>query len=505
MAHTIEELQYRQALPLKLKIAMTKTRIREWVNHYGQDSVAVSFSGGKDSTVLLHLVREEFPDIPAVYFDTGLEYPEIREFVKSFENVIWMKPKMNFRDVISKHGYPMISKEVSEVVYSARNYLARIVKMVDEEEATDIIVTDRQTDRQTTNAMRFRRLLGLGEFSRENEGGGYRGQFKNCSEKESFQRTRRISQAVSAEAAEKVYQWCLGRGLIKESRESLQTPPWRLAAIMGEAVIPQKEGIFSKEGAKSPFNCERHIYFLDAPFEIGSACCGIMKKSLAHRLAKDGVYNMTAQMASESRLRTQQWLRNGCNGFELKNPVSNPMSFWFEQDVLAYIKMHDLPIASVYGDIVEEGELPGQMTWDQFTDIDLAGMFDLERPLLRTTGCQRTGCVFCGFGCHLEKKPGRWENIARVSNPALLDFCMRGGAFDSDGLWKPDNRGLGYWFVLKWINIHGRWNINIPNFEEYEAKYGTEDTKEWLYGDRVWNYRGGWTRNAFHFPPNEVQ
>lgn len=57
---------------------------------------------------------------------------------------------------------------------------------------------------------------------------------------------------------------------------------------------------------------------------------------------------------------------------------------------------------------------------------------------------------------------------------------MRGGAFDDDGLWKPTNNGLGYWFVLKWINIHGGFNIAIPNYEHYEKEYGNELTDNYL-------------------------
>ena len=67
---TGEELSILQKLPLEMKILKTKQRIREYYNHYS-GKVYVSFSGGKDSTVLLDLVRQEFPNVKAVYVDTG--------------------------------------------------------------------------------------------------------------------------------------------------------------------------------------------------------------------------------------------------------------------------------------------------------------------------------------------------------------------------------------------------------------------------------------------------
>lgn len=139
--HTMKDLYELQALPLYLKVRLTKQRIREWISHYGEDGVYVSFSGGKDSTVLLHLVREEFPDVPAVFCNTGLEYPEIVQFVKSFDNVEIIRPKKNFRQVIQDYGYPFISKEVSECAYGARKYLTKIL----------IEQNALQTDRQTQN------------------------------------------------------------------------------------------------------------------------------------------------------------------------------------------------------------------------------------------------------------------------------------------------------------------------------------------------------------------
>ena len=217
----------------------------------------------------------------------------------------------------------------------------------------------------------------------------------------------------------------------------------------------------------SSFSCERYKFFLEAPFEISDRCCKVMKKAPVKSMHLNMI---TAQMASESRLRTQVWLKNGCNAFDAKSPISNPMSFWVNQDVLLYIRENNLTIASVYGEVVTEDESVGQIN---MSDL---GLFDIGNCALHTTGCDRTGCVFCGFGAFIEKE-SRFALIDRVSNPKLRDFCMRGGAFDTDGLWKPDNRGLGYWFVMRWINLAGRFNAYIPEYERYEREYGNEQTR----------------------------
>ena len=122
MSHkrTKEDLRELQALPLDLKILKTKNRIKEYYDFFG-GQVYVSFSGGKDSTVLLHIAREIYPDIEAVFVNTGLEYPEIQRFVKTFDNVTILRPKMRFDEVIKKYGYPIISKEVSQRIYEYRH------------------------------------------------------------------------------------------------------------------------------------------------------------------------------------------------------------------------------------------------------------------------------------------------------------------------------------------------------------------------------------------------
>jgi len=145
--HTLGELQQMQSLSLNAKIQMTRQRIKGWVEEFGEDGVYISFSGGKDSTVLLDIVRKDYPNIPAVFVDVPTQFPELREFVKTFDNVEILHSKMTFMQVCEKYGFPMISKEVSEVVQGARRYLTSVIEEMNAS-------TDRQTDRRTTTDLR---------------------------------------------------------------------------------------------------------------------------------------------------------------------------------------------------------------------------------------------------------------------------------------------------------------------------------------------------------------
>ena len=296
--HTKERLRELQSLPLERKIGFTIARIVEWYNHY-DGKVYVSFSGGKDSTVLLHIARSLFPDIKAMFVDTGLEYPEIREFIKTFDNVDIIRPKMSFKQVIETYGYPVIGKEVAGAIHRLRQRL------------------------------------------RKGLTGGCRA-------------------------------------------EQLGIVPW------------------TGQYCSKRYDFSRYKRYVYAPFDISDQCCDIMKKRPAHKYTKDtGLMPIIATMANESRLRTTNWLRNGCNAFDAKSPRSTPMSFWTEQDVLQYIKLKNLPIASVYGEVRER---------------------ERERKLY-TTGCSRTGCVFCLFGLRQDKPQNRIQRLA-LTHPKLHDYCI---------------------------------------------------------------------------------
>lgn len=104
-----------------------------------EGKVYISFSGGKDSTVLLDLARRMYPDIEAVFCDTGLEYPEVRAFAMSKENVTPLRPlkydrkkrryvPTNFREVCETYGYPIIAKDCPIALFRTKRAKNRLAK-----------------------------------------------------------------------------------------------------------------------------------------------------------------------------------------------------------------------------------------------------------------------------------------------------------------------------------------------------------------------------------------
>lgn len=342
--HMPYDLAQMQAVPLEGKIIMTQQRIRQWYE-YWDGKVYVSFSGGKDSTVLKHIVDSMYDDVPALFVNTGLEYPEIQKFAMSQKNVVTVRPDMRFDEVLKKHGYPVISKIVS----------------------------------------------------------------------------KRVEEAKSA---------------IKQGRKDAVC----VQQIQGRYKTP--------DGRKSKFNYGKYEYLLKAPFEASHKCCNVMKKKPIKRYEKEtGRKPLIGTMASESRLRYRSWLQHGCNAFEKGNPSSQPLSFWTEQDILQYIKKYNVPYCSVYGDIVPTDK--GEQLEGQLTTFELLN--DYEGTLLKNTGCDRTGCIFCMFGCHLEKEPNRFQRL-KETHPRQYEYCIGGGGM-VDGKWQPSKEGLGLAKVLDYIGV----------------------------------------------------
>lgn len=320
-------------LSLNSKVAMSLQRINSWVDEFGTDGVYISFSGGKDSVVLLDLVRSLYPNIEAVYVDTGLEYPEIKEFVKTFDNVKILRPKMTFKQVIEKYGYPMFSKETANKIYEVR-------------------------------------------------------------------RTK--------------------------------SPKLYHTRMYGD----------SKGHGKIP---ERYKFMLDddAP-AISGKCCDVMKKSPVKSYEhKTGRKAILGTRADESRMRTTNWMQYGCNVFESHRPISRPLSFWSEQDILAYIVLHHLRVCSVYGTVMNlntgKPVTPEELHPDEM-------LFERDQPALAFSGCDRTGCMYCGFGAQL----GDDDRYCRLheTHPQIYDYIMR-------------DSGLGFRNVIDWINNHSEFNIKI--------------------------------------------
>lgn len=198
----------------------------------------------------------------------------------------------------------------------------------------------------------------------------------------------------------------------------------------------------------SKFKQTKWRFLLDAYFDSSAICCDVMKKSPAARYEKiSGRKPILGTMAEESANRENAWRKHGCNAFGASKPKSTPIAFWRKQDIFHYIKKYEVPTCSVYGEIVPDcGEEDEE---EQISIFEILG--DYKDISLKTTGCDRTGCIFCMFGCHLEKEPNRFQSL-KETHPRQYEYCINGGEM-VDGKWQPSKEGLGLAKVLDYIGV----------------------------------------------------
>lgn len=133
---TLESLQ---KMNLESKIIQTQYLIRQTVYEFGIDKVYISYSGGKDSTVLSHIAKSMYPDILHLFANTTNEYPETLEHIKweqekNDTNIITVIPRdvngelWTFKKVVERYGYPMFSKRISNAIRTYQHALSARTK-----------------------------------------------------------------------------------------------------------------------------------------------------------------------------------------------------------------------------------------------------------------------------------------------------------------------------------------------------------------------------------------
>lgn len=111
--------------PLNQKIFHALSVIDEYYHHFN-GGCYISFSGGKDSSLLWWLCNKftdmcGYPRMKVVFNNTTNEHREILDFVKSFgDEIIWLRPKITFAQSLKKNGFPLISKEQAQYIREAK-------------------------------------------------------------------------------------------------------------------------------------------------------------------------------------------------------------------------------------------------------------------------------------------------------------------------------------------------------------------------------------------------
>lgn len=293
MTMTTKELHDMQSKPLDWKVFHAIEVMQTFITRMGGGvgKVYVSFSGGVDSLVVLHIART-FIDkgMKAVFCNTSMEWKELVQFVRTFDNVDIIHPKMHVKEIFEKKGFPLVSKRV-------------------------------------------------GSYIREVEHGD-----PDCA---------------------------LTKKRLASDKDFSIPLKWR--------------------------------FLLDKPYRVSEKCCHFLKKEPFRRYEKEtGRHGIIGVMASESRAREIEYVRNGgCNTFTEDKERCRPLSVWTSDDVWAYIRHNKIAYCPIYDSLKDK----------------------------------RTGCVCCGYG--LTKDSHKFDELYR-RYPKMYDWFMN-----------LENNGVKYRQALK--------------------------------------------------------
>ena len=148
-------------------------------------------------------------------------------------------------------------------------------------------------------------------------------------------------------------------------------------------------------------NENENVHYKTPDFKVSSKCCYYLKEKPCDDWAKEHhSVPFLGLMASEGGRRQKSLMINGCNYFGASTIRSAPFAIFNRQDILQLALDINVHVPEIYGTI--ERKLDGT---------------------LYTTGAQRTGCSFCGFGIQLERRPHRFDRLYQ-SNPKEWEFWM---------------------------------------------------------------------------------
>lgn len=289
--------------PYNIKPLFSMRRILQWHDYWGGD-IYISFSGGLDSCVLAYIVCLAYKKyylkgkIPLVFVDTGIEFPEIRNFVAEYKEWLQWKfppldielnilhPKHTFQWVCNNKGFPILSKETADK--------------------------------------------------------------------------------------------------IKKLRHGNLSPKYRNYLLNGD-----ERGKFGMLAKKWQFLADKNIITED----LSADCCTFLKRAPFKQYVKDtGRQPIIGITQDEGFKRQNQYNHTGCNVYSGTTIKCQPLGFWPKAEIIQFKIDNRIPICSVYGYPFKVKDKNGNQQW----------RFSKE---------QRTGCILCGFGCHLETQPNRIQRL----------------------------------------------------------------------------------------------